>query len=176
MLLSLQRSYGPIIHLITGFSFLMGIAFTVAAIYHLKVYGEMRTMMASQTGLKEPLGYLMVAAVMLYLPTAVDMMMKTLFDYTEFRDLEYITVDSGVYKQSLVAVLGLVQIVGLISFIRGWGLIKKSSELGQRGGYGKGLTHIIGGIMAMNITEPKKCCLILSVLVDFFVERKDHAP
>lgn len=155
MLLNLQRSYTPIIRMITGFSFLMGIAFTVAAIYHLKVYGELRTMMASQTGLKEPLGYLLVAAVMLYLPTAVDTVMTTVFDYTEFKDLEYITADSGVYKQSLTAVLGLVQIIGLISFIRGWSMVKKSSEHGQRGGYGKGLTHIFGGILALNIVGTK---------------------
>jgi intracellular multiplication protein IcmC len=48
-------------------------------------------------------------------------------------------------------VLQLIQIVGLIAFIRGWLILVKTATGQQGGGIGKGITHIIGGVLALNI-------------------------
>lgn len=60
------------------------------------------------------------------------------------------------------AVIGFVYVVGFISFVRGVYLIK---EMGQRPGESAGvakiLTHIIGGVVAMNLT--RSACLIYSL-------------
>ena len=46
----------------------------------------------------------------------------------------------------------IIRTIGLISFVRGWILIAKSASQGQPpGGTGKGLIHVFGGILAMNI-------------------------
>ena len=46
----------------------------------------------------------------------------------------------------------VVQVVGVVAFVRGWVLIARSASQGQPpGGTGKGLMHVFGGVMAMNI-------------------------
>ena len=46
----------------------------------------------------------------------------------------------------------IIQTIGLIAFIRGWVLVARSASQGQPpGGTGKGLVHVFGGILAMNI-------------------------
>ena len=56
----------------------------------------------------------------------------------------------------MTALLGLVQVMGVIAFIRGWVLLGHAGEQNaQQGMFGKGLTHIIGGILAINIVGTK---------------------
>jgi intracellular multiplication protein IcmC len=153
MLVTLSNSFPGIWHLITGASYLLGILFASRAVFAFKVYGELRTMMASQTNLKAPITFFLVAGVFFYLPTAFQIIMVSTFGYSGIQNpLSYTgpTV-AGLDQTSMVAVLQLIQIVGLIAFIRGW-LILAHAAQGQQGNtVGKGITHIIGGVLAMNI-------------------------
>jgi intracellular multiplication protein IcmC len=46
----------------------------------------------------------------------------------------------------------IIRVIGLIAFVRGWVLIARSASQGQPpGGTGKGLIHVFGGILAINI-------------------------
>jgi intracellular multiplication protein IcmC len=46
----------------------------------------------------------------------------------------------------------IIQVIGLIAFVRGWVLIARSASQGQPpGGTGKGFMHVFGGILAINI-------------------------
>ena len=50
------------------------------------------------------------------------------------------------------AILKLLQVIGVISFVRGWVLLARSQGQGsQPGSMGKGVIHIFGGVMLMNI-------------------------
>ena len=149
----------PIEKMLVGAAYLIGLMFISKAIYSLKVYGESRTMMSSNTNLKEPLTYFFVGAVFVYFPTAFKLFMNTTFGYENV--LAYAPVSSN--NQSLDNLFGpdsligrplalIIQVIGLIAFIRGWTLIARSASQGQPpGGTGKGLVHVFGGIMAMNI-------------------------
>jgi len=48
-----------------------------------------------------------------------------------------------------------IQIIGLVAFVRGWMMIAKSASQGghQQGGFGKGMMHVFGGVMAINIVS-----------------------
>ncbi|MEC8977583.1 MAG: type IV secretion protein IcmC, partial [Pseudomonadota bacterium] len=49
-------------------------------------------------------------------------------------------------------ILGVIQIIGLIAFLRGWVQISRATNAGnQPGVVSKALTYIIAGIMAINI-------------------------
>ncbi len=157
MLINLSRSYPQIQRLITGTAYLIGFSLTMRAIYYLKVYGEMRTMMASQGNLKIPLIYLLVAVVLMYLPQTLSDLMLSSFGTTSVTPLSYNTSSMyGISLQATNAILGFVQIVGLISFVRGWIMVVKSAHgTAQGASFGKGATHIIGGILAINIVGTK---------------------
>lgn len=149
----------PVERMITAGAYIIGCAFAFKAIYSLKVYGEARTMMSSNGSIKEPLVYLFVAAMLIYFPTGMKVILNTTFGSSNI--LEYAPVNSG--NQSISALFGsgsvvgrpltiIIQVIGLIAFIRGWVLIARSASQGQPpGGTGKGLIHVFGGILAMNV-------------------------
>lgn len=159
ILTNLANSLVPVQRLITGGAYLIGCAFLFKAIYTLKMYGEARTMMSSNTSIKEPVVYLMVGAIFIYFPTAFSTLMQSTFGYQNV--LQYAPVNSG--SQTLDFLFGsgsvvgrpltmLIQVIGLIAFVRGWVLIARSASQGQPpGGTGKGFVHVFGGILAINI-------------------------
>ncbi len=155
---NIASNLAPVQRLLTGAAYLIGLSFAFKAIYSLKVYGESRTMMSSNTSVKEPVVYLIVAAVFIYFPTAMDVMLMTTFGNTNI--LAYANASGN---QSTNALFGsgspvawalriIIQTIGLAAFIRGWVLIARSASQGQPpGGTGKGLMHVFGGILAINI-------------------------
>lgn len=150
---NLAQSVDQVYKMVTGAAYLMGIAFAFKALYSLKVYGELRTMMASNTSLKEPLTYLLVAAAFIYLPTGVDILMLSTFDTTNF--MSYSQLPQGLNLTATnggIALLRILTVIGAVSFIRGWVLMARSQGQGsQPGTLGKGLTHVFGGVLLMNI-------------------------
>ena len=149
----------PVERMISGAAYLIGLAFIFKAIYGLKIYGEARTMMSSNTNIKEPVIYLIVGTLLVYFPTAVSVIMQTSFGYQNV--LSYGPVNGG--SNTLDALFGsgsivgrpltiIIQVIGLVAFVRGWVLIARSASQGQPpGGTGKGLMHVFGGILALNI-------------------------
>ena len=156
---NIANNLEPVQRLLTGASFLIGMSLAFKAIYTLKVYGEARTMMASNSSLKEPVTYFIVAGVFLYFPTAFEIMLNTTFGYSSV--LAYAPVNSR--NNTINTLFGsdspvgwslsvIIKTIGLGAFIRGWVLIARSAAQGQPpGGTGKGFMHVVGGIMAMNI-------------------------
>jgi intracellular multiplication protein IcmC len=157
MLINLSNSYSGIWHFITGGAVLMGMAFAVRGIYYLKIYGDARTMMSSNSNLKIPVTYLLIAAVLLFLPSTFDVVMTTAFGSPDVTPLSYNSKSVGnLSVQATNAILGFIQIMGLISFVRGWVIIAKAAQGSSQGvTTGKGITHIIGGILAINIIGTK---------------------
>jgi len=160
VLINIASNLVPVQRLVTGTAYLLGIGFAFKAIFALKTLGEARTMTSSHNGsVKEPLIYFLVAAVLLYLPTAVEITLNSTFGSSSI--LQYAPVDSP--NKSLDALFGssslvgealsvIIQTIGVIAFVRGWVLIARSASQGQQpGGTGKGLVHVFGGILAMNI-------------------------
>jgi intracellular multiplication protein IcmC len=155
ILKNVAASLLPVEKLITGAAYLMGIGFAFKAIYALKAYGESRAMMSSSGSLKEPLIYLFVAAMFIYFPTGLDLMLATTFGETGL--LAYQTTDNNTYDALASSLTLIIQVIGLVAFVRGWVLIARAASQGQQpGGTGKGLVHVFGGILAMNIIATLK--------------------
>ena len=158
---NIANNLGPVQRLITGGSYVLGIVFAFKAISTLKEYGEQRTMMSSSKNVKEPLIYFVVASVLLYFPSALDVALMTTFDSSTI--LQYAPIESN--NQTINVLFGagssvgkpltlIIQTVGLAAFVRGWLLIARGASGGQQqGGMGKGLVHVLGGIMAINIVQ-----------------------
>ncbi len=62
-----------------------------------------------------------------------------------------VTSISPQFRTAVVAALSFVQIIGSIAFVRGWLLLKKFAEGTGNVSLAQGLTHIIGGVLAINI-------------------------
>lgn len=159
LLSNIGQSLVPVQRLLTGGAYLIGAAFLFKAIYSLKIYGEQRTMMSNSASVKEPLMYLIVGVMLIYFPSTFSTVMMSTFGYENV--LQYAPINSP--NQALNALFGagslvgkplvmLIQVIGLIAFIRGWVLIARSASQGQPpGGTGKGFMHVFGGVLAVNI-------------------------
>lgn len=155
MLQNLAKSYPNLWRLLTASSYIMGFFFIFKAVYSLKIYGESRTMSSSQTSIKGPLANILAGVMLIFIPTAFSMINMTFFGTPNL--LSYNQGGIGVFTQeSIAAVLGVVQLVGLIAFIRGWVYIARAGESsGGQPVIGKALTHIIGGAFAINVVQVK---------------------
>lgn len=151
MIVNLSRTYPDLWRLITATAYIIGFVFIFQALYHMKIYGELRTMMASQTSFKTPLTYFVAGSSLIYIPTAYNILEKTFFNTTGATILGYAGQQAVGYSEAMSAVLGFVQIVGLIAFVRGWVIVAKGSRQGAQMSIGKGMMHIIGGLLAINI-------------------------
>ena len=149
--------------LVTGVAYLIGVMFFVKGILALKHAGEGRSNMSQAHSMKEPILYLSSGAMLIYLPTAMDTILQTVYGSNEI--LSYTSLESG--NPVVDAVFGssglfggnlviFIQLIGLIAFIKGWIMLAKSANQqggGHQGGIGKAGMHIFGGILAINIVQ-----------------------
>ncbi len=150
MLVNLSSSITPFWRLVTGASYLFGLVFVFRGIFMLKVYGEGRTMMSGQANLKGALICLLVGAVLLFSQSMYDTLLFSTFSATSTSPLQYDT-NSTLSIDAYFSLLRFISLIGLISFIRGWVMLTHLSNPGQQSSFGKALTHIIGGLLAINI-------------------------
>ena len=159
ILKNLAGSLESVERLVTGAAYLIGLSFALKALYSLRIYGESKSQMSSHSSIKEPLVYLFVAAIFIYFPTGFEILMMTTFGYSDV--LAYAPLNSG--SPLLSSLFGsdsavgqylalLIQVIGVFAFVKGWIMVARSAAQGQPpGGTGKGLMHVFGGILAMNI-------------------------
>ena len=162
VLSNIANSLAPVEKLVSGAAYLMGLGFAFKALLSLKQNAERTMSSASNASVKEPAVFMLVACVLIYLPTGFQVIMNTTFGYSNV--LAYAPISSN--NSTLNVLFGqdsavgeslslIIQTIGLIAFVRGWVLIARSASQGQPpGGTGKGLTHVFGGILAMNIVGP----------------------
>ncbi len=60
------------------------------------------------------------------------------------------------FATAVAAALQFVQIIGFIAFVRGWLIMKKVVEGGGQVTMAQGITHILGGVCAINIAQVLK--------------------
>ncbi len=159
---NLKPSLVQVQRLITAVAYVMGVNYLIKGVMALKHAGEQRSHMSQQHSMKEPVLYLMVGAMLLYLPSAISVFLTSLFgsdDILQYNQLKSsnplintMLGSAGVFGEDMIL---FVQIIGLIAFVRGWMLIAKGATQGghQQGGMGKGLMHLVGGILAINIVQ-----------------------
>lgn len=152
-LISLQRELEYVWIMLAGVSRLMGIWFVSLSVYKLKAYGRMTAFMSQNTSVLRPLAYLMIGAILWFLPDTLDLSMETLWGYGWGSEVKaYATIQGGdAWEEAITPIVVLLRVVGLGAFLRGWTLLARSTNEGaQPGQFGKGATHIIGGVLAMN--------------------------
>ncbi len=154
VLSNIAASMVPVQKLLTGAAYLMGLGFAFKALQTLKSSAEAGKMGGGggSGGHKEPIIYILVSSVLLYLPTGLDVLLNTTFSTSNIMSYQTDTDMFGLSGPAGESLTLIIRTIGVIAFIRGWVLIAKSASHGQQpGGMGKGLIHIFGGILAINI-------------------------
>ena len=147
---NIGNSIAPLWRLVTGAAYLFGFAFIFRGIFMLKTYGEARTMMSGQGNFKGALVCLFVSVALIFSQTMYQSLLLTTFNVSSTSPMEYPT-STTMDQQAYFSLLYFIQFIGLVSFIRGWVMLSHASNPGQQNSFGKALTHIAGGLLAINI-------------------------
>lgn len=102
---------------------------------------------------------LVIGSILIATSQSVDIIMGSVFgttDIMEFGNVKWTSLkdlggDTQQFQNAIHAALDFFQLVGLISFVRGWNIIRNAVENVGQVTFAQGLTHIIGGVLAMNI-------------------------
>lgn len=103
---------------------------------------------------------LIIGAALLATGSNVNVFMNSIFGTTGMTDANTVTQWAAIqnlgsnmtqFQNAIMAVLTFFQLVGFISFIRGWTILRQAVEGQGQHTISQGLTHIIGGVIAINI-------------------------
>lgn len=140
-----------LMRLITAIAYVTGMYFVFHGIMLLKQYGEQRTQMSGQHHLKGPIIFIFVGTMLLYLPSTVQIGLSTF--WTQPNPYGYLQQQDQ-WSQLYKNIFMVIQLFGVIAFIRGLILLSSlGGHGGQPGTFAKGMTHIIGGILCINIYQ-----------------------
>jgi hypothetical protein len=152
MLENFSQTVPQFMRLVTATAYVMGMWFIIAGIGKLKQYGEARTQMSSQHDLKGPLILMTVGSCLLYLPTSIQSGLATF--WTDSNPYAYITEADDQWSVMYQDAFMIIQLIGTISFIRGLVIFTRlSGHGGHPGEFGRGVTHVIAGILCINLHD-----------------------
>jgi len=158
MLSALKNNAVPIIHFVVATAYVIGIWFVISAIKDLKQVGQSQSA-ATHGGIGGPLIKLIIGVLLIYLPSAVDVGVASLWGHGILGSdaggyMSYTPNESDPFTPAKEGAIAIVRVVGYVSFVRGLVILSHSSDQGaQAGTFSKGFMHIIGGILAINIVE-----------------------
>lgn len=146
--------YNPLMNVIFAFSYLAGIILTVV--------GITRVIKTAQDGPRGPAGMgtimcFIVAGVLFSLGTIMSSFTESLFQSTTistFAMLQTSTGDAAIDDHILAVistVLVFMTIIGYISFLRGFFILKDVAEGSGQASLMAAVTHIFGGALAVNL-------------------------
>lgn len=148
MLVNIAQQIPNLMKLVTAIAYVLGMYFIFHAVIKFKHFGESRTMMSQEQSMVPPIVYLTVGAMLLYLPTAVQVGLSTF--WTLPNPYGYLQA-SDQWGEFINVCYLIIQFVGVVAFIRGLVILSHVGSSHGQPYFAKGLTHIIGGIFCINI-------------------------
>lgn len=147
------KNFPGLTQLLTAFAYLIGMWAGVSGVA--KLWRRYRFEPDATAG--SILSRFFLCAVLLYLPTAVDSGREAVFAGPYLLTYGYGAAVSESGKVVVKTVLDFVRLVGLGAFIYGFVLINRAHQRHYDPGLSaKGVTHVVGGILGINIVATLK--------------------
>ncbi len=151
MLSSLKNVAPSLIKFVGATAYVIGIWFMIAAVMELKKIGQSQSAQTTQGTVGPPLIKFVIGAVLIYLPTTIDVGVASLWG-TGSVPPGYPSKSGDPFGPAKEGAIAIVRVVGYVSFVRGLIMLSHSADQGsQQGGVGKGIMHLVGGILAINV-------------------------
>lgn len=158
MLTNLSNAFGSIQSLIVAISYVIGVALVARGVMMYSVLGR-QTMSSAQRGeLAGPMVHIVIGALLIYFPSTLYTSLQTVFGTTDVGSISslvaYSQSNTEKWQEITTVIVEYMRLIGLIAFVRGWIILSKMGHAGaQPGSIGKGLVHVIGGILLVNIVD-----------------------
>lgn len=150
MLINFSEALPNLMRFVTAFAYVMGFFFVVRGLLELKQFGESRSMMSQEHSLTKPLLNIFVGTMLIYLPTSVQVGMSTF--WTSPNPYGYTAGSEDNWADLTNTAFMVVQLVGVIAFIRGLIMLTRIAGHGQDT-FGKAIAHIVAGVLCINLYQ-----------------------
>lgn len=133
--------------LVAATSRIMGIYFVIAAIFKFSQLGSNQQITA-----KVPITMFLVGVCLFALPSGLIVVQETMSMGSSPPGDFLVPSNATLGKftsTGITGVLFFIRLIGYIAFVRGWLLLNQAGQ-GKEGTLGRGLTHIFGGVAAIN--------------------------
>lgn len=137
----------------TALAYVLGFWSVYSGLLQLKKLAEARTMGGGDAKMSGPLLYIFVGAALIYLPSSIRSGMSTF--WANPNPYQYDTGATDAWSIFVSACFNIIQLIGVIAFIRGLIIL---SHLGSHGGgqqatAGRAIAHIVGGIFLIDMYD-----------------------
>lgn len=154
--INIDNNLKGITQFITALFYIVGLSLAFSAVLRLKKFGQRTSFMHVEAGLLGPVSQLLIGVALVYSPTLLKTINMTFWQTPNFENILswQLSMPNSQYLDIIKPIVGIIQLVGAIAFLRGWIILSKASNQGaQPGSITKGVIHIIGGVLALNITR-----------------------
>lgn len=154
--INIDNNLKGITQFITALFYIVGLSLAFGAVLRLKKFGQRTSFMHVEAGLLGPVAQLLIGVALVYSPTLLKTINMTFWQTPNFENVLswQLSMPNSQYLDIIKPIVGIIQLVGAIAFLRGWIILSKASNQGaQPGSITKGVIHIIGGVLALNITR-----------------------
>jgi intracellular multiplication protein IcmC len=161
-LANLSASFDSLVSLVVAISYVTGLALVARGLMMYRGLAN-QTMASAQKGeFAGPLVFIIVGAILIYFPSTLNTTLNTIFVGVDQNNLSVASsmigyqslAGSEQWQQIADVVVKYVKLVGLIAFVRGWIILSKMGHSGsQPGSVAKGIIHIVGGVLLINIVD-----------------------
>ena len=148
IILNFGASLEDIANLVASVSYIIGVIFMMIGVKKLHNSNDQRAQIHPME-LGGPLMNIITGVALIWWPVMLDALTASLWGTAN--PIGYDPNIDAQYKEVWTVILNVMKIVGLIAFIRGWYCLTKAGEQGAQGMVGKGLTHIVGGVLAFHM-------------------------
>lgn len=158
---NLTFAFESLVNLVAAISYLMGVYFVFRGVGMYKIFATQSFASAQKGEVAGPLVFMIVGAVLIYFPSTLDTTMQSLFGYgtkemAPAEDMIGYSIASGGehWKEISTVLVKYMKLIGFIAFLRGWTILSKMGHSGaQPGSVGKGIVHVIAGVLLINIVD-----------------------
>lgn len=132
-----------------------GVFFVLKGLYMLKKMGYKTAFMGGGAGMTGPAIIVVIGVILINTPAFIKIMLTTLFAQDSVQSTASWEARQGsdTWYSAITPMIGLIQVIGIVAFLRGWILlVKANNENAPPGNMSKGFLHVVAGVMAINIT------------------------
>ena len=152
----IQNIKDPMTFLLSAIAMTMGIFLVIRGLLKASRYGQD----PRQNSIANVLANIVIGAILFVVGQSLGVMLGTLFgtsDVAGFSVINYGQLSGNFgtstqpFQNAIYAALTFFQLIGFIAFIRGFLILKNSIEGSGQATLAQGITHILGGVAAVNI-------------------------
>jgi intracellular multiplication protein IcmC len=151
-LYNISAQVPDLVKLVVAVGYISGFGFLIGAVMKFKKCAQSTTMMSTQEGIGGPLIHLMVGVALIYFAGFVQVGSVSLFGQGSTIAYQADAASSGLFAGMLGPIIIILRLIGYIAFMKGFYILARlGGHQAQPGTLGKGMIHIFGGILAINI-------------------------